>query len=806
MNFADFFKQATQFETSPYDYQRRLAEEAWPDVLEIPTGMGKTVAVILAWAYKRRELHDPGTPRRLVYCLPMRVLVEQTARNAEQWLCNLGFLGELGDKKVSINLLMGGESDIKSWVEYPDEDMIILGTQDMLLSRALMRGYGISRYRWPMDFALLHNDALWVYDEIQLMGPALSTSTQLDAFRRDVENKPARPSRSLWASATLRTDWLNSIDFCPFLAGLTTLQLDENEKQSAAVQKRWCAAKHLNQANTVLNAQNAKKNATAYIEALANEISEHHKEGTQTLVIVNRVDRAQQLYIALGKKLKAVPRLLLHARFRPAERGKIEAALREQIGDEGRIIVATQAIEAGVDISSRILFAELAPWSSLVQRFGRCNRSGEHKTADIFWVDITDNANESAPYPSESLATAREVISELSSARAADLPGIEEALVPSQILRRKDFTELFNTDADLSGFDVDISPYIRDIGTPQLQLFWRAANEDKTNEYRPAREELCPAGIAQAKAHLGSNKKARSWDGLSRQWIEIRADRVRPGMTIMLDAAEGGYDEELGFTPKSKKTVQPIGAEQQSKEADVYDADSLVTIGRWVSLSEHLLDVAAAAEKICESVAVEKDIAEAVITAGRWHDVGKAHPAFQQALKTSDTNRNPPDENTLWAKSAGKGRLKYESLAEDKPQARPYFRHELASALAWLEHRSEHPHSDLIAYLIAAHHGKVRMGLRALPNENQPDDDRLFARGVWHGDLLPPVCINGEEIPETSLKLNLMRLGESTEQGPSWTARTHGLLTQYGPFQLAWFETLVRLSDWRASATEAENE
>ena len=49
-------------------------------------------------------------------------------------------------------------------------------------------------------------------------------------------------------------------------------------------------------------------------------------------------------------------------------------------------------------------------------------------------------------------------------------------------------------------------------------------------------------------------------------------------------------------------------------------------------------------------------------------------------------------------------------------------------------------------------------------------------------------------------------VGESTEQGPSWTARTHGLLTQYGPFQLAWFETLVRLSDWRASATEAENE
>ena len=51
------------------------------------------------------------------------------------------------------------------------------------MSAALMRGYGASRYRWPIDFALLHNDALWVFDEVQLAGAAITTSAQLEAFR-----------------------------------------------------------------------------------------------------------------------------------------------------------------------------------------------------------------------------------------------------------------------------------------------------------------------------------------------------------------------------------------------------------------------------------------------------------------------------------------------------------------------------------------------------------------------------------------------------------------------------------------------
>jgi len=135
---------------------------------------------------------------------------------------------------------------------------------------------------------------------------------------------------------------------------------------------------------------------------------------------------------------------------------------------------------------------------------------------------------------------------------------------------------------------------------------------------------------------------------------------------------------------------------------------------------------------------------------------------------------------------------------------RAHFRHELASALAWLEQHGGEPDADLIAYLIAAHHGKLRMSLRALPHETEPPDRRLFARGIWDGDLLPEVRFeDGEIVPTTELHLDLMRLGEGP-RGASWTTRTQRLLKFYGPFQLSWLESLVRIADWRASRQEQE--
>ena len=82
----------------PYPFQMRLAtEKELPELIDIPTGLGKTDAVVLAWLWRRRFAGEDvraATPRRLVYCLPMRTLVEQTAENAKRWLKNLGLFAE----------------------------------------------------------------------------------------------------------------------------------------------------------------------------------------------------------------------------------------------------------------------------------------------------------------------------------------------------------------------------------------------------------------------------------------------------------------------------------------------------------------------------------------------------------------------------------------------------------------------------------------------------------------------------------------------------------------------------------------
>ncbi len=182
-DFDTFFNQATG--NAPFPYQRRFATgESLPQLINVPTGAGKTATTILGWLWRRRfadEATRKATPRRLVYCLPMRVLVEQTVEAAERWLSNLPL-----QDKVRVHILMGGEK-AEDWDVHPERDAILIGTQDMLLSRALNRGYGMSRYRWPMHFGLLNNDCLWVFDEMQLMGSGLATTTSCKRFAKSFE-------------------------------------------------------------------------------------------------------------------------------------------------------------------------------------------------------------------------------------------------------------------------------------------------------------------------------------------------------------------------------------------------------------------------------------------------------------------------------------------------------------------------------------------------------------------------------------------------------------------------------------------
>ncbi|MQM38185.1 hypothetical protein KBTX_02194 [wastewater metagenome] len=816
----------------PYPYQHRLVDGPWPDLLNVPTGLGKTAAISLAWAYRRgvraggeRTAAEPGIPRRLVWCLPMRVLVEQTVDNARAWLSRLGVLGAPGEEgKVTVHTLMGGEPELKqaSWASNPEQEAILVGTQDMLLSRALMRGYGMSRYQWPVHYALLHNDAQWIFDEVQLMGPALPTSTQLEAFRRTLHT--AAPARSTWVSATLREDWLDTVDFRGFRReGLERIELTDSDQETDGVTARIHAPKALKQTRTCLTKAD-KKGQSAYIGALAEEIAAAHAPGEQTLVIINRVERAQALYDALADH--DAERLLLHARFRPAERARIEARLREPPASGGRIVVATQAVEAGVDLDSRVLFTELAPWASLVQRFGRCNRAGRFDDARVHWVDLDEeNGDLVLPYEATDLAHAREQLNASDSAAPADLPPVTGRPGVSQVLRRRDLLDLFNTDPDLSGFDVDVSPYIRNTGTPPVHVFWRDADRTTAaTQDGPSRDELCPVSLPQLREHLdkrlpGKRRKATgrdqplAWylnplagDVRGGAWEPLRSGMLRPGQVVMLCAADGGYDVDRGFRTGTDAAVPPVATPDPTESVEGYGSDPLTYIGRPVTLPIHLADTAAAMGELAAALRLPEHERNALVTAARWHDVGKAHEAFQRGIGAAPED----DPGGPWAKSGHSDLPRYHTIDEDgETHRRPGFRHELASALAWLAHagdKREAAERDLVAYLIAAHHGRVRMGLRALPEEREPPGDgTLYARGVWAGDTLPSLAFDGEYLEPVTLELDLMRLGKGP-QGPSWSERTHRLLDTFGPFRLAWQESLVRIADWRASRRESQGE
>ncbi|RMG36961.1 MAG: DEAD/DEAH box helicase, partial [Planctomycetota bacterium] len=168
-HYSKFF--ANLLSWQPHAWQEHLAaaDDCDNRLIRIPPGMGKTEGVLAAWLFHAVARRRSAWPRRLVWCLPMRVLVEQTAARCRQvidrWANSEG-IAEADRPRVHI--LMGGE-DTDRWWLHPERPAVLIGTQDMLLSRALNRGYASARARWPMEYALLNQDALWVMDEVQLM-------------------------------------------------------------------------------------------------------------------------------------------------------------------------------------------------------------------------------------------------------------------------------------------------------------------------------------------------------------------------------------------------------------------------------------------------------------------------------------------------------------------------------------------------------------------------------------------------------------------------------------------------------------
>ena len=380
--FDHLFAKATGFRPDEYhEYQARLAcgeraarsDDGWlragsaceSMLIDVPTGFGKTAAVVLAWLWNRVSKRRRDWPCRLVYCLPQRTLVEQTFRNANQWITNL----ELSDE-VGLHVIMGGES-VGEWDTQVERNAVLIGTQDMLLSRALNRGYGMSRYRWPMHFGLLNNDCLWVMDEVQLMGPGLWTSAQLDWMRSD-RFQLLKPCSTWWMSATIRPTFLETLDRRNAnLPAPTPVRLGERDQAHEILRAlRPCKLWKPTKSNSRQEAGARKKlpgdKLPAFAPALAEAVIGEHQDASLSLVVCNTVAVAQRVYAAIRDTFAgASDVVLLTSRFRAGDRkeneGKLlafEAARKHAVTDgsvrvPGLICVSTQVVEAGIDVSAR---------------------------------------------------------------------------------------------------------------------------------------------------------------------------------------------------------------------------------------------------------------------------------------------------------------------------------------------------------------------------------------------------------------------------------------------------------------------
>lgn len=870
----------------PYGWQSSLAVAPAPRsrLVRIPTGMGKTLGVLAAWTWHRVHHQNDAWPRRLVWCLPTRVLVEQTRDVVKDALGRLDVLWDGSTDhagKVGVHLLMGGADPGGDWNLYPEEASVLIGTQDMLLSRALNRGYATGRARWPLEFGLVSHDALWVMDEVQLMDVGLATSAQLQAFHDKDLSKGFRPRHTWWMSATLQPVWLKSVDteirYEDWVSDQIAIPLDQRGKGLGS------ASKGLSLASIEANDATAMARR-ALDEHLKLADSEH---GRITLVVCNTVERACETFDALSAQTPR-PRIeLVHSRFRAAERVVWRQNFLSRdacVSGADRIIVATQVVEAGVDISAGCLVTDLAPWASLVQRFGRCARYGGRGVAIV--VDRGRDERDALPYTTGELEAARSELEKVDDVGLARLEAFESALdsderktlfpyEPRHLLLRREFDELFDTTPDLTGADLDISRFIRSGSERDLQVFWvdipkdqkGRPNQAPNRRRRPLPDELCAVPFLSARDWLcGEQTKAKRktrlrpamrawvWDWLDGAWIVAERPMLTPGRIVCVASDSGGYRAERGFDSTSEARVPlvvrpplPLAVKAELQADDSEGAEDL-SAADWKTIGCHVTEVTNIAAAIATATHLPTRLRAVLLLAARWHDLGKAHPAFQGAIRRidrpdrQDVAKAPSNPINAWLRPPGNYRT-----ADDR-DLRPGFRHELASALGlfavlrfyqprhpallgpWVETLQLIGHLvpdaavgstptpyelevlacsaedfDLLAYLVASHHGKVRVALHASPKDQDyrdlGDGRGLPIRGVREGDVLPAITLDGTTPPLPSLRLSLepASLGLSVETGRSWRERTLDLVGRFGPGALAWLEALLVAADRRAS-------
>ena len=396
-DFSRFFKEVHGVD--PFPWQERLLEKVvkdgeWPTTLDLPTGSGKTAAIDIALFHLALQA-DLGAKRkapvRIAFIVDRRLVVDDAYARAHKLQTALQnpAVGSVTEKmveslrKLSLDgppliarRLRGGIPREDDWARTPSQPTVLCSTVDQVGSRLLFRGYGVSDSMKPVHAGLIGSDCLILLDEAHLAEP----------FRQTLE----------WAQLYRSGKWRQRTYSAPFGVALLTATpgttakdafvLEEEDKTHPVLKLRLEASKPVRLIRT--DSEEARQ------QVLISEVKQVLANARAIGVVVNRVARARALFEKLRAELiqEQADLILLIGPARPAQRDQV-ATLLDPIrtgADTARgalkkplVIIATQTIEAGVDIDLDALFTEAAPLDALRQRFGRLNRNGR---------DITVNA------------------------------------------------------------------------------------------------------------------------------------------------------------------------------------------------------------------------------------------------------------------------------------------------------------------------------------------------------------------------------------------------------------------------------
>ena len=367
----------------PFRWQMRLLrlllQGDLPDVLDVPTGLGKTTVMAL-WLVARAE--DASLPSRLVYVVDRRAVVDQATTFAVRLRENMppALLEKLGlskERGLPISTLRGGFADNRDWLEDPSKPAIIVGTIDMVGSRLLFEGYGVSRRMRPYHAGMLGVDALVVLDEAHLCPPFEALLRQIDGQRSGElgpieSNCQTPPFRLMSLSATGR----DSIDG----ALGSRFVLEDEDREEPVVRQRLTAAKRL------------KLVELTDPKSLANRIAERAVElsrgdpGPRVLVYCHKRQDALDVKRRIDKLCKHAESELLIGQRRVYERTELAGWLErngflggtDHQASERAFLIATSAGEVGVDLDADHMVCDLVAYERMVQRLGRVNRRGGH--------------------------------------------------------------------------------------------------------------------------------------------------------------------------------------------------------------------------------------------------------------------------------------------------------------------------------------------------------------------------------------------------------------------------------------------